>query len=211
MRVGDAATGSATQALTISIVAPLGITTTSLPPATSGTVYSQALAATGGAPPYVWTVAAGTPPAGLALESGGLLSGTPTIAGDYTFTVQATDAGSRTATQVLSVTVAAGQASKISWTRQPANVKRGEPISPGPIVRVQDGAGNVVTTPIAVTMSITRPRGASFTGSSVTTVSTIGGTAEFDNLRIDTRTNSARIRASVGSIHSPESENFKVD
>ena len=125
VHVADAAAGSATKALTITIVAALSITTTSLPPATSGTVYSQALAATGGAPPYVWTVAAGTPPAGLALESGGLLSGTPTTAGDYTFTVQATDAGSHTATQVLSVTVAAGQASQISWTRQPANVRHG--------------------------------------------------------------------------------------
>jgi hypothetical protein len=172
--------------------------------------YSQSLAATGGTAPYTWNIASGTPPPGLSLSGTGVLSGTPTTAGDYTFTVRATDAASQTATQSLDITVAAGEASQITWMRQPKNVRRNEPIKPGPIVRVQDGAGNLVTTPIAVTMSITRPTSTSFTGSSTTTVTTVGGTATFENLRIDDKINSTRITASAGSIRSPESENFRV-
>lgn len=210
VRVADAGSGSATREFTLAIASPLGISTTTLPGATSGVAYSQSLAATGGTAPYTWTIASGTPPPGLSLSATGILSGTPTTAGDYIFTVQAADAASRTATQSLGVTVAAGAASQISWMRQPANVRRNEPITPGPIVRVQDGAGNLVTTPIAVTMSITRPSNASFTGSSITTVTTVGGTATFENLRIDDRSNSTRITASAGSIRSPESENFRV-
>lgn len=210
VEVGDGSAQQASQALTLSVVAALGITTTTLPPATSGVAYSQTLAATGGTAPHTWTVASGVLPGGLSLSGGGVLSGTPTAAGDYSFTVQVTDPGSRTATQPLSVMVAAGAAARIVWIRQPANVNEDDPIAPPPVVRVQDGAGNLVMTPIAVTMNVTRPSGTSFTASSVTTVTTVGGSATFDNLMIGRRSNSARIRASTGGIQSAESENFRV-
>ena len=71
------------------------ITTTTLPAGTVGTAYSQALAATGGTTPYIWTIAAGTLPAGLTLSSAGVLGGTPTTAGSATFTVRVTDATAR--------------------------------------------------------------------------------------------------------------------
>jgi hypothetical protein len=83
--VSDAGNGSASQPLTLAVVAPLGITTTTLPSATSGTAYSQSLEATGGSSPYTWSVASGLLPGGLALSSAGVLSGTPTTAGDYSF------------------------------------------------------------------------------------------------------------------------------
>jgi hypothetical protein len=38
-----------------------------------------------------WTVTAGALPAGLTLSSDGVLKGTPTASGRFTFTVQATD------------------------------------------------------------------------------------------------------------------------
>ena len=149
-------------------------------------------------------------PGGFTLSDEGVLSGTPTTAGDYSFTVQVADPGSRTATQPLSVLVAAGEAAQILWLRQPANVRENDPIAPAPVVRVQDGAGNLVTTPVAVTMSITRPRDGSFTGSSVTTVDTVNGLATFDNLRVGSTGNSFRMRARTGNIQSLESENFRV-
>jgi hypothetical protein len=208
--VADGSAQQAHQALTLTVLAALGITTTTLPAATSGVMYSQALMATGGATPYSWTVASGVLPDGLSLSSGGVLSGTPTTAGDYSFAVQVADPGSRTATQPLSVMVAAGAAAQIVWVRQPNNTKKDDPIAPAPMVRVQDGAGNLVTTPVAVTMSITRPRGGSFTGSSVTTVDTVNGLATFDNLRVGDTGNSFRMRARSGNIQSMESENFRV-
>ena len=62
--------------LSIVVAAPaLQITTASLPAGTVGTPYSQALAASGGTPPYTWTVS-GDLPAGLSL-AGNTISGTP--------------------------------------------------------------------------------------------------------------------------------------
>jgi len=67
------------------------ITTVSLAAATRGASYSQALAATGGNPPFKWK-AIGKLPKGLKLASTGLLSGTPKTkhvsAGTYHFTAQ---------------------------------------------------------------------------------------------------------------------------
>jgi hypothetical protein len=57
-----------------------------------------ALAATGGVQPYHWTVSAGALPPGLTVGADGSISGSPTGAGDYTFTIQAADSGDSTAT-----------------------------------------------------------------------------------------------------------------
>ena len=84
---------------------PLSITSTALPPASVGAPYSATLSATGGAPPYTWSLYSGTLPAGLALSAGGTLSGMPTTAGSSTFTAQVTDSNSARATQQFTVTV----------------------------------------------------------------------------------------------------------
>lgn len=96
-------TGNRNYTLTVLPVAP-AITTTILPNATVGASYSQSIAATGTS--LTWSVASGSLPAGLSLSSTtGLLSGTPTAAGNSTFTIQVKDSYSRTATQQLTLTV----------------------------------------------------------------------------------------------------------
>ncbi|NTF46671.1 Ig domain-containing protein, partial [Rhizobium rhizogenes] len=59
--------------------------------ATVATAYSQAITASGGTSTYTYAVTAGTLPAGLALSTTGVLSGTPTAGGTFNFTVTATD------------------------------------------------------------------------------------------------------------------------
>ncbi|HUD40841.1 MAG TPA: IPTL-CTERM sorting domain-containing protein [Dokdonella sp.] len=54
--------------------------------------YSQSFEASGGTAPYTYAVTAGTLPAGISLSSAGLMSGTPTVPGDYPVTITATDA-----------------------------------------------------------------------------------------------------------------------
>lgn len=72
---------SAMQNLTITIVDPLKITTTSLPYGVTGVGYNQTLDATGGTKPYTWAVASGSSlPPGLSLSAAGVISGTPTTA-----------------------------------------------------------------------------------------------------------------------------------
>ena len=57
---------------------PLSITTASLPNGTAGAAYSVTLAATGGTGPYSWSIASGSLPSGLTLNSAtGTISGTP--------------------------------------------------------------------------------------------------------------------------------------
>jgi hypothetical protein len=88
----------------VNVASPLSIGTASpLPAGTAGTAYNQTFGASGGTAPYSWSVTSGTLPAGLALSTAGVLSGTPTAAGISSFTVQVTGGG--TATKAFAVTV----------------------------------------------------------------------------------------------------------
>jgi hypothetical protein len=76
-----------------------------------GGQYNAQVVATGGASPYAFTLVGGSLPAGLALNSDGTITGTPTgPTGTSTFTVQATDAldPPQTDTQELSITIGRG-------------------------------------------------------------------------------------------------------
>ena len=62
-----------------------------LPAADRDVPYSQSMSASGGTGPYAFTVTAGALPTGLSLTVAGVLSGTPTTAGTFDFSVTATD------------------------------------------------------------------------------------------------------------------------
>ncbi len=82
------------------------ITTTTLPNGSVGTAYSQTIATTGGTSPFRWSVATGTLPGGLQLgAANGVLSGTPTTAGTFDFTLQALDNANTQARQQYTVTI----------------------------------------------------------------------------------------------------------
>jgi uncharacterized protein YhjY with autotransporter beta-barrel domain len=79
-------------AVSLTVGAPeVAITTEALAEAQADVVYSASVEASGGAAPYVFAIAEGELPAGLALSAAGLLSGTPTAFGSFTFTLSATD------------------------------------------------------------------------------------------------------------------------
>ena len=69
----------------------LAITTTTLPNGTVGTTYAATLAAAGKTP-ITWTLEDGSLPSGLNLYGSGNISGTPTTAGTFNFTVKAKNA-----------------------------------------------------------------------------------------------------------------------
>lgn len=92
-----APTGGASNALsfTISSPPPATLTITSSSPLPNGVVaspYSRTLSASGGTPPYQWSVSSGSLPPGVSLSSGtGVLSGTPSAAGNFNFTFRVSD------------------------------------------------------------------------------------------------------------------------
>jgi len=90
-------------AYTVTVVPPtLTLTPAAgaLPAGTGGTAYAQTFVASGGAAPYMYALVSGALPAGLSLGSNGALSGTPTVGGNFNFSVRATDSTAGTAATV---------------------------------------------------------------------------------------------------------------
>ena len=75
---------------------PLTVRTSSLPAATVGVTYRAGLSASGGNPPYRWSLASGRLPRGLHLRPTGTITGRPHTAGTVTFTVEVTDHRTKT-------------------------------------------------------------------------------------------------------------------
>ncbi len=90
----------------ISTPAGLQISTAQFPGGAVAGSYSATLSASGGSIPYTWSLASGTLPNGLTLNAGGSISGTPSLAGSFSFTVQAKDAAAQSASKNFSINVA---------------------------------------------------------------------------------------------------------
>ena len=90
----------------------LAITTTSLPNGTVGTAYSAIIKASGGCTPYKWTIASGALPAGTTAKASSTttslnLTGTPTAAATYSFTVKVTSCNGGTSQMAYKVVIQA--------------------------------------------------------------------------------------------------------
>jgi hypothetical protein len=100
VQVSDGSGNSTNVSFSLTINAsgsPLQINTGSLPNGTNGAFYSQTLQASGGTPPYSWSIPNySVPPPNLALANDGVLSGTPQMNGKFYFDVVVTDAASNT-------------------------------------------------------------------------------------------------------------------
>ena len=109
VRVADAAGQDDTQALsiTINLLNPPNIITTTLPGGTVGQPYNQTLQATGGFGALTWTLSGGSFPAMLSLSPTGVISGTPTNVGTSNFIVTVKDTLNQSDTQSLSIAVSA--------------------------------------------------------------------------------------------------------
>ena len=85
----------------------LAILTTSLPDGQAGQLYSATVTAAGGTPPYTWSVATGSIPGGLVLDSSGSLSGIPGSAGSQLITLRVTDAADVGLARKFAITIVA--------------------------------------------------------------------------------------------------------
>jgi hypothetical protein len=108
------------------------VSPTTIPDGLYGTPYTnQTLTVIGGVPPFSFSISSGRLPAGMALSSGGILSGTPIAAGKYSFTVKAENkahgpgphSGSRNYTLIVDpaiLTITANNASMKYGARVPS-------------------------------------------------------------------------------------------
>ncbi len=83
----------------------LTVSPATLPNASSGAAYNQTLSVAPAGPSTSFALTTGTLPPGLTLNGNGMLSGTPTAAGNYSFAVTATSFGACTGTRAYSLLV----------------------------------------------------------------------------------------------------------
>lgn len=84
------------------------ITTTTLPDGNAGIFYSQEVMAVAGFTPYSFAITAGVLPNGLSLPNNrrtGVISGIPTQAGSFTFTIEVTDSDSPASIDSREITI----------------------------------------------------------------------------------------------------------
>lgn len=106
--VKDSLGTSSTKSLFIIVTQPpppLLIQTISLPDTTAERSYTQTLQASGGVPPYIWSIASGSLGTGLNLSASGVISGTPTSPGTSVFVVRVTDSASQSVTRTLAIAI----------------------------------------------------------------------------------------------------------
>lgn len=113
IRVADSSTGTGSYAevksVTLQVIPPptIVINPATVPGATVAVAYSQTFSASGGTALYSFAITAGALPAGMSLNtSTGALTGTPTAAGTFNFTVTATDANNFTGSNAYTLVVA---------------------------------------------------------------------------------------------------------
>ena len=112
VQVTDSSTPPLTATLPITFnVTPLAVFSADLPTASVGTSYSDTVTMADGTGPYQAVLISGALPPGLALSpgaspnSGWLISGTPTTAGSYNFSVLVSDADGQSTTQPFTLVV----------------------------------------------------------------------------------------------------------
>jgi len=186
----DSASSSASRAFVIRIADPLVVTTPALPAAVYGGAYNVNLAASGGIPPLVWSLVSGSLPSGVVLSSSGLMSGTPTTVGTFSFTVRVHDSSSapQVADRALSISVGyegLPPGSHFVFATQPSNATGGEAISPPVVVMAIDGVTHAPLPFVNISMSIgTNPTGGTLSGT-LTQTTNGSGSATFADLSID--------------------------
>jgi uncharacterized repeat protein (TIGR02543 family) len=102
-----------------------------VPGATAGTAYVLSMAGAGGVGTIAYSISNGTLPSGVSLDPAtGQISGTPTTAGTYTFTVRATDANGVYKDVVVTIIVAAAAAPATTTPTTPTTPTEPQPVVP---------------------------------------------------------------------------------
>jgi hypothetical protein len=101
--VTDALRSMSMRNLTLTLVDPLVVVTPSLPQARFGASYLHSIRASGGEPPFKWSISNGTLPKGMEFDSDtAVLSGAPLMVGSFPITFTVIESSQSTAQALLS-------------------------------------------------------------------------------------------------------------
>jgi hypothetical protein len=189
---------NATSGEPITVVAPLAITTSSLPRALEGHALSDLVQATGGVQPLNWTATScvsqtggcvGNLPGGLTFSAGGLLSGAPATPGSYSLTFTVTDSSPLAAnapqlhSKSVTLTLDVAQLGNITFALQPpAQLVDGTPFDIR--VRVMDNNGAVIPGVVVTLSLLDNAATGTLTPFNPSAVSDVTGNAQFLGLRV---------------------------
>ena len=157
----------------------------SLPAGIIGSPYMQTLVASGGAPPYAFIVSLGMAPTGVALSVGGTVSGIPTVASPFTFTVQATDAVGCVGSAQFTMPVLSATINALPSPLDFGEVNIGSPVSQNVTITNTSGFAVTLSTPFTITgtdaaqFSVALPATATLSAGGATTVGVTFGPTTF--------------------------------
>jgi len=213
---------SQSQPKTLSLVVSgaLTLSPTTLPNTTTSDAYNQTITASGGISPYQYTVISGALPPGLSLSIDGVISGTATLDGTYSFTISATDSNTpsaKTGAQAYTLQVSSGNTTTVLSS------------SPNPSVYAQSVIFTAVVSPNSATGTVTFFDGettlgsgtlshgvATYTTSSLTAgthnmVATYGGDSNFDGSTSNTvnQTVTQATQATLTAVATPSNIDYE--
>jgi hypothetical protein len=116
---------AASSGTTVPVSSPTpGLTvSTTLPPATVGSAYDSPITVSGGTAPYSFSTLSGQLPPGMVLgESTGVVSGTPSASGSFSFAVSVVDSKGVSKDQPLQIGVSNAASAAVAVTVTPATV-----------------------------------------------------------------------------------------
>jgi hypothetical protein len=122
LKVTDSGSPVQSSARTLSLtIAPSALvaTTQSLPTGEVGAAYAASLSATGGTPPYQWSITSGALAAGLSLSASGSISGTPTATSVAPVSFALQDSSSPVLTQSVTLPLTVNAALAVTTTSLP--------------------------------------------------------------------------------------------
>jgi hypothetical protein len=125
--------------------------------------------------------------------------------GTYTLTATSSGLGAGVST---SFTIAAGPATKLTFTTNPSGSTGGTAFATQPVVAIQDAAGNTTTSTASVTLTITTPAGATLT-CAVNPKPAAAGLATYSGCSID-KTGTYTLTATSTALTSAASTSFTI-
>lgn len=151
---------------TSSLVGQVKITTTSLPGGAIGASYSASISTRLGGVPFIWTVSAGSLPPGIGMTPSAdtrsaLFSGTPTMAGSYSFSTTVQGKGGHRSTAKYTVAISGPPSGTLS--ANPASLAFGN-VQVGNTATLWEALTNTGGSPVTITQANVSGTGFSISG-----------------------------------------------